>query len=301
MAASGEPRYHAASAAATATTHAKERATMGYEQILYEVRDRIATVTLNRPDKLNAWTGVMGREVREAMDEASRDEAVRVIVLTGAGRGFCAGADMQMLSGIVDAGSAARVEEARPPAEADGAVRADFRGPYAYFPMVPKPIIAALNGATAGLGLVVSLYCDLRIAADTAVFTTAFSRRGLIAEHGVSWMLPRLVGLQHALDLLLSARKFTAQEALAMGLVSQVHPAAALMDGVRAYARELAELVSPRSIRVMKRQLWEAQFQTLAEATAVGNEEMRRSFVAEDFKEGVAHFVEKRAPRFTGR
>jgi len=277
---------------------------MGYEQILYEVRDRIATVTLNRPDKLNAWTGVMGREVRQAMDEAGRDETVRVIVLTGAGRGFCAGADMQMLSGIVDAGTAARVEDAPPARSAaggDATVRPDFRGPYAYFPMVPKPIIAALNGATAGLGLVVSLYCDLRMAADTAVFTTAFSRRGLIAEHGVSWMLPRLVGLQHALDLLLSARKFTAQEALAMGLVSQVHPAATFMEGVRAYARELAELVSPRSIRVMKRQLWEAQFQTLAEATSVGNEEMRRSFGAEDFKEGVAHFVEKRAPRFTGR
>ena len=277
---------------------------MGYEQILYEVRDRIATVTLNRPDKLNAWTGVMGREVRQAMDEAGRDEAVRVIVLTGAGRGFCAGADMQMLSGIVDAGTAARVEEAqpaRPAAEGDGAVRPDFRGPYAYFPMVPKPIIAALNGATAGLGLVVSLYCDLRIAADTAVFTTAFSRRGLIAEHGVSWMLPRLVGLQRALDLLLSARKFSAQEALAMGLVAQVAPAAGLMAAVRVYARELADLVSPRSLAVMKRQLWEAQFQSLAEATAVANEEMRRSFVTEDFKEGVAHFVEKRPPRFTGR
>ena len=277
---------------------------MGYEQILYEVRDRIATVTLNRPDKLNAWTGVMGREVRQAMDEATRDETVRVIVLTGAGRGFCAGADMQMLSGIVDAGTAARVEDAPPAppeAEGDAPVRPDFRGPYAYSPMVPKPIIAALNGATAGLGLVVSLYCDLRIAADSAVFTTAFSRRGLIAEHGVSWMLPRLVGLQHGLDLLLSGRKFTAAEALAMGLVSQVHPAGALMDAVRAYGRELADLVSPRSIRVMKRQIWEAQFQTLAEATAVGNEEMRRSFGAEDFKEGVAHFVEKRAPRFTGR
>ena len=274
---------------------------MGYEQILYEVRDRIATVTLNRPDKLNAWTGVMGREVRQAMDEAARDETVRVIVLTGAGRGFCAGADMQMLSGIVDAGTAARVEETPRPGPEGDAVRSDFRGPYAYFPMVPKPIIAALNGATAGLGLVVSLYCDLRIAADSAVFTTAFSRRGLIAEHGVSWMLPRLVGLQHGLDLLLSGRKFTAAEALAMGLVSQVHPAATLMDAVRAYGRELADLVSPRSIRVMKRQIWEAQFQTLAEATAVGNEEMRRSFGAEDFKEGVAHFVEKRPPRFTGR
>jgi enoyl-CoA hydratase/carnithine racemase len=275
---------------------------MGYEQILYEVKDRVATVTLNRPDKLNAWTAVMGREVRQAMDEAARDEAVRVIVLTGAGRGFCAGADMQLLSGIVDAGRQEPGEAAAASdSGADPAVRPDFRGPYAYFPMVPKPIIAALNGATAGLGLVVSLYCDLRIAADTAVFTTAFSRRGLIAEHGVSWMLPRLVGLQHGLDLLLSARKITAAEALAMGLVSQVKPAATLQEDARAYARELADLVSPRSLRVMKRQIWEAQFQSLAEATAVGEEEMRKSFTSEDFKEGVAHFVEKRAPRFTGR
>src|SRR5262245_9853963 len=151
---------------------------MGYEQILYEVRDRIATVTLNRPDKLNAWTAVMGREVRQAMDEAARDEAVRVIVLTGAGRGFCAGADMQLLSGIADAGDLRAADEPTARAEA-GQVRPDFRGPYAYFPAVPKPIIAALNGATAGLGLVISLYCDLRIAADSAVFTTAFSRRGL--------------------------------------------------------------------------------------------------------------------------
>ncbi|MEX2223665.1 MAG: enoyl-CoA hydratase [Candidatus Rokuibacteriota bacterium] len=279
---------------------------MGYEQILYEVRERIATVTLNRPEKLNAWTGVMGREVRQAMEEAGRDEAVRVIVLPGAGRGFCAGADMQMLSGIAGAGRqepAGSSERGEPDdaAGAGGDVRPDFRGPYAYFPMVPKPIIAALNGATAGLGLVVSLYCDLRIAADTAVFTTAFSRRGLIAEHGASWMLPRLVGLQHAFDLLLSARTITAAEALAMGLVAQVKPAASLQDDVRAYARELADLVSPRSLRVMKRQLWEAQFQSLAEATAVGDDEMRRSFTTEDFKEGVAHFVEKRAPRFTGR
>jgi len=278
---------------------------MGYEQILYEVKDRVATVTLNRPDKLNAWTAVMGREVRQAMEEAARDEAVRVIVLTGAGRGFCAGADMQLLSGIVGAGrqEVGDAAAARAPAATgrDAAIRPDFRGPYAYFPMVPKPIIAALNGATAGLGLVVSLYCDLRIAADTAVFTTAFSRRGLIAEHGVSWMLPRLVGLQHALDLLLSARKITAAEALAMGLVAQVKPAATLQEDVRAYARELADLVSPRSLRVMKRQIWEAQFQSLAQATAVGDEEMQKSFTAEDFKEGVAHFVEKRAPRFTGR
>ena len=269
------------------------------DAVTFEVEnDAVGVVTLNRPDKLNAWTQVMGREVRAALDEAARDERVRVIVLTGAGRGFCAGADMNLLSGI----SAGAAEVARGPAPAatpDGA-RADFRGPYAYFPTIGKPIIGALNGATAGLGLVVALYCDVRFASDAAVFTTSFARRGLIAEHGISWMLPRLVGLPHALDLMLSARKIDAAEALRMGLVNRVVPHADLASSVRAYAQELAQLVSPRSMAVMKRQLWEAQFQTLAEATTVANEEMTRSFATADFKEGVAHFVEKRPPRFTG-
>jgi enoyl-CoA hydratase/carnithine racemase len=279
---------------------------MGYEHILYEVRDRVATVTLNRPDKLNAWTATMGREVRQAMEDAARDEGVRVLVLTGAGRGFCAGADMGLLSGLAEPGGegAGREVAARgaEPTRTDGpGPRADFRGPYAYFPAVPKPIVAALNGATAGLGLVVALYCDVRVASADAVFTTSFARRGLVAEHGVSWLLPRVVGLPHALDLMLSARRIDAAEALRMGLVNRVLPAGELMAGVTAYARELADLVSPRSIGVIKRQLWEAQFQTLAEATAVATEEMLRSFGSEDFREGVAHFVEKRAPRFTGR
>lgn len=275
---------------------------MGYEQIIYEVKDRIATITLNRPDKLNAWTRQMGAEVRQAMDDAARDEGVRVIVLTGAGRGFCAGADMGLLSGISGAGAVPDDAEGviqRPPE--DPSVRSDFRGPYAYFPTMPKPIVTALNGATAGLGLVIALYCDVRMASDAAVFTTAFSRRGLIAEHGISWMLPRLIGLENALDLMLSGRKIDAQEALRMGLVSRLAPRAELMDAVRAYASELADHASPRSIRVMKRQLWEAQFQTLAEATTVADREMLQSFTSEDFKEGVAHFVEKRPPRFTGR
>ena len=273
---------------------------MGYEHILYEVKDRIATVTLNRPDKLNAWTTTMGHEVRQAMAEAGRDEAVRVIVLTGAGRGFCAGADMGLLSDISATRGAAAGDVAARGAAADGG-QGEFRGTYAYFPTIAKPIIGALNGATAGLGLVVALYCDLRYAADTAVFTTAFSRRGLIAEHGVSWMLPQLVGLPNALDLLLSARKLDAAEALRIGLVNRVLPHAELLAGVRAYAQELAELVSPRSMGVIKRQLWEAQFQTLNQATAVANDEMVKSFGTADFKEGVAHFLEKRAPRFTGR
>lgn len=274
---------------------------MSREQVIVEIKDRVATVTLNRPEKLNAWTQQMGREVRQAMEEAGRDDGVRVIVLTGAGRGFCAGADMGLLAGISAGGAVpGGGEGVIQRAPADPSVRADFRGPYAYFPTIPKPIIAALNGATAGLGLVVALYCDLRLASDTAIFTTAFARRGLIAEHGISWLLPRLIGLPHALDLMLSARTIDAAEALRLGLVSRVTPAAELMDAARAYARELADLVSPRSLRVMKRQLWEAQFQTLAEATAVAEEEMLASFQSDDFKEGIAHFVDKRAPRFTG-
>jgi enoyl-CoA hydratase/carnithine racemase len=248
----------------------------------------------------------MGREYRQAKEDAARDEAVRVVVLTGAGRGFCAGADMGLLSGLAgpdgDGGGREVAARGAEPAKAEApGPRADFRGPYAYFPTVPKPIVAALNGATAGLGLVVALYCDVRIASAEAVFTTSFARRGLIAEHGISWLLPRVVGLPRALDLMLSARRIDAAEALAMGLVNRVLPAAELMAGVAAYARELADLVSPRSIGVIKRQLWEAQFQTLADATAVANHDMELSFASADFKEGVAHYVEKRAPRFTGR
>src|SRR5688500_6281176 len=204
---------------------------MGYEQVIYDTQDGVATVTLTRPDKLNAWTQVMGREVRAAMDEAARDERVRVIVLTGAGRGFCAGADMTLLAGISGAGAAGAEEVARPPlpaATASGA-RDDFRGRYAYFPAIAKPGIRALNGAGAGLGLVVALYCDVRFASDTAVFTTSSARRGLIAEHGISWMLPRLVGLPHALDLMLSGRKIDAAEALRMGLGNRVVSHADLM------------------------------------------------------------------------
>ena len=282
---------------------------MNYEQLLYDIRDGIATLTLNRPDKLNAWTGVLEREVRHALTEASADADVRVVVLTGAGRGFCAGADMTMLNTIVD--KAEKTEKSKK-ATTDAAFAAGpipgglalpqaFSYRYAYFPTVPKPIISAINGPAAGLGLVLSLYTDLRFAADTAVFTTAFARRGLIAEHGVDWILPRVVGLPNALDLLLSARKVTAQEALQMGLVNRVHPADQLLSETRAYALELARLVSPRSMRVMKSQLFRSQDVDFAGALSAGIEHMEASFGSEDFKEGVAHFVEKRPPAFTGK
>ena len=148
---------------------------------------------------------------------------------------------------------------------------------------------------------VIPLYADLRFAGESAVFTTAFAQRGLIAEHGVSWLLPRLVGLPAAMDLLCSARKFRAPEALAMRLVSRVISDDKLMAETRAYATLLANTVSPRSVAVMKRQIWEAEFQTLAEATTQANYEMDLSFQTADFKEGVAHFLEKRAARFTGK
>jgi len=275
---------------------------MERRETLYEVADRVATITLNRPDKLNAWTAVMEQEVRSAVEEAGRDDQVRVIVLTGAGRGFCAGADMSLLRGVADRGVDKTIQDrvVKTGGETkDG--RPDFQKKYSYFPAVTKPVIAALNGPVVGLGLVIALYCDLRWASDAARLSTTFARRGLIAEYGMAWILPRLVGLPHALDLLFSARTIDATEALRMGLVNQVFPQNGFRDKVQENARELASGVSPRSLRVIKRQVYEAMFQTLAEAFAMSEEEMLASLASEDFKEGVAHYLEKRAPAFTGR
>ena len=280
---------------------------MSFQEILYETGDKVATVTLNRPDRLNARTTVMEQEVRQAMATAAGDDAVRVIVLTGAGRGFCAGADMSLLSSVDNQTPEQRAEAAKKladetpiPGRLD--LSDDFSTRYTYFPSVPKPIIAAINGPAAGLGLIMSLYADMRFAADAAVFTTAFSRRGLIAEHGIDWILPRIVGLPNALDLLLSARKIDSEAALGMGLVNDVFPLASFMDDVMAYAKELANKVSPRSMKVMKEQLYATQIsRDLGAAVLNGNAEMIKSFDSEDFKEGVAHFVEQRAPAFTGR
>ena len=277
---------------------------MTYEQIQFEVSDRIVTITLNRPDRLNAWTPIMEREVQEALVQADRDEQVRVIILTGAGRGFCAGADMQSLTAV--AGAAGVPEELKQamagwpggPRIAGG--RADFQKTYTYFPAISKPILAAVNGPAVGLGLVLALYCDLRFASDLAQFGTAFARRGLIAEYGIAWMLPRLVGLAGALDLLFTARVIDAAEALRIHLVNRVIPHASLLEEVRAYARQLADGVSPRSLRVIKQQVYNALFQTLGEAVDSANEEMFQSFLCADFREGVAHFLEKRPPAFTG-
>jgi enoyl-CoA hydratase/carnithine racemase len=276
---------------------------MPNQETLYQVADRVATITLNRPDKLNAWTAAMESEVRAGIGEAERDEKVRVIVLTGAGRGFCAGADISLLSTVATKGldSAQRAQAVQPQGGAVEGTRADFQKKYSYFPAVTKPVIAAINGPIVGLGLVIALYCDLRFASDAARFGTAFARRGLIAEYGMAWMLPRLVGHSNALDLLFSARMIDAAEALRMGLVNQVYSQGTFHEKVREYAVDLASNVSPRSLRVIKRQVYDAMFLTLAETFETSEREMLESLRSDDFKEGVAHFIEKRSPVFTGK
>jgi enoyl-CoA hydratase/carnithine racemase len=268
-----------------------------YQHILYEVREKIATITLNRPDRMNAWTPIMEHDVRHAMEAAAGDDDVRVIVLTGAGRAFCAGADMDALQGL-DPSDIRRAENVPP---FDMNRRPDWQTRYGYYPSIPKPVIGMLNGAAAGIGLVHALYCDLRFAADNTVFTTAFARRGLIAEHGIGWMLPRIVGHANALDLLMSARRVSSEEALRINLVNRIYPPEQLREETYAYARDLADFVSPSAIAVIKRQLYDVPFQTLAEATIDANREMVVALRGSDFREGVASFIEKRPPRFTGR
>ncbi|MEB2318500.1 MAG: enoyl-CoA hydratase [Pseudomonadota bacterium] len=271
-------------------------------EIIYEVRDRIARIVFNRPDKLNAITRSMQVELRQRVAEASTDPAVRVIVLTGAGRGFCAGADMNLLSGIsAQGGDAPKAAPPEPPAVSNpfGANLGElYQGRHTYLLQCPKPIIAAINGPAAGLGLVLALYADVRLAAAGARFTTSFSQRGLIAEHGSSWLLPRLVGHANALDLLMTSRKFSAEEALRMGLVNQVYDDADFEAAVTEYARMLADTVSPRSLAVIKAQVYAALVQGFPEAMSIADAAMEASFGRPDFKEGVAHFMEKRPARF---
>jgi enoyl-CoA hydratase/carnithine racemase len=248
----------------------------------------------------------MGRGLQNAVSAALADDSVRVIVLTGAGRGFCAGADMKLLQQINPDSAAGPSPAAAPapPAVTSGLgpdLSAHYPGRFGYLLQAGKPVIAALNGPAAGLGFVLALYADVRFAASEAKFTTSFAQRGLIAEHGISWLLPRLVGPAHALDLLLSARKIDAAEAERLGLVNRVFAQAGFMDAVMGYARTLADTVSPRSMAVIKAQLWKSPFQDFAAALAVADSEMQKSFKSEDFREGVAHYVEKRAPKFKGR
>jgi enoyl-CoA hydratase/carnithine racemase len=257
---------------------------MNFTELHYRVAEGVALLSFARPEKLNAWTPTLEVELRSALAEAERDEQVRCIVLTGVGRAFSAGMDMDVLRGADPQASAVLRQGQR----------------YAYIDQIDKPLIAAINGPAAGVGLCLALYCDLRFVADGAKITAPYARRGLVAEHGLAWLLPRLIGPMHAADLLLSGRTLLADEAARMGLAHRL-PAEGFLDAVLERAHELAHASSPRSVRIMKRQLRDARAQTLAQATEVADREVAACRDTEDFREGVAHFMEKRAPRFTGR
>jgi enoyl-CoA hydratase/carnithine racemase len=255
------------------------------EVVLKELQDGVATLTLNRPERLNAWTQELERDYFAALAECAASADVRVIVVTGAGRGFCAGADMQELQTLGENGvSDAQVEQQRTA--------------QTYPLTVPKPIIAAINGPCAGIGLVQALMCDLRFVAEDTKLTTAFARRGLVAEHGISWVLPRLVGPARALDLLLSGRVVLGREAAAMGLVNAAMAGETVLEQTLAYARDLAVNCSPASMATMKRQVYADLERAVPDALAEADRLMLQSFTAPDFAEGVASFLERREPHF---
>jgi enoyl-CoA hydratase/carnithine racemase len=269
-----------------------------YEQILYEVDDPVATITLNRPEALNAWTTRMGTEVQHAVGRAEADPAVVGIVITGAGRAFCAGADLQMLSGIADGNRQDQAGTTELAAAPQPDLPADFNGAYTYLLATRKPTIAAINGAIAGMAVPIALCCDLRFMADDAPLLTAFAQRGLIAEWGISWLLPRLIGPSAALDLLMSSRRVTGAEAASMGVVNAAMPAGEVVAHSRRYVEDIAARCSPTSIAIMKRQIYGQLHAGLGPAESESQQLMIESFGRPDFREGVTSFLEKRAPRF---
>lgn len=261
-------------------------------------RSGVATVTLKRPERLNAWTGRMHAEYRAALSAAENDRAVRAIVVTGAGRGFCAGADTSALERNAEAASydpGVRAEELDKPGFG---VRPEYDHAFAFHFGIPKPIIAAINGPAAGVGLVLACFCDIRFAAAGAKLTTSAPRLGLPAEYGLSWVLPRLVGTGHAADLLMSSRVILAEEAAAIGLVNKVLPAEDLLAHAIGYARVLATEVSPAALAATKRQLYADLHGDVGSSVAESERLIEQMTAQPDYAEGVRAYLEKRPPNF---
>jgi enoyl-CoA hydratase/carnithine racemase len=274
---------------------------MDFTDIIYEKADRIATVTMNRPEKMNAWTGKMGAEMRQAMLDADRDDNLGAIILTGAGRAYCAGADMSGLSEISQGRASAGAAVAAPQDGLGKDARPDYRTPYSWMLALKKPVIGAINGACVGLGFTFSLYQDIRIASDKARMGLIFTQRGLAIEHGSSWMLPRIIGVTRAVELAVTGRLVDAQEALAIGLVNRVVPHDKLMETAREVAGHIASKCSPLGVAQAKKMIWDHLFTDLATAIKEDDASMQMMTKSEDFAEGVKAFIEKRAPRFKGK
>jgi enoyl-CoA hydratase/carnithine racemase len=270
----------------------------GLEATRYQVEDQVATITLHRPERLNAWTTRMNAEYRTLLQRASDDATVRVIVVTGSGRGFCAGAEADDLAGHAQRGTY-RSWDSDDLARPGYGVRPEFDAELAYHFGIPKPIIAAVNGPAAGIGFALSCYCDVRMAASGAKLTTAHGKLGLPCAFGLAWLLPRLIGQARALELILSSRTFTAEEALGLGLVTTVVPGDQLSARVGEYAQMLATTVSPASMAASKLQVYEAFDLTAAQAVANAEALLDPMMAGPDYREGVAAMREKRPPRFS--
>lgn len=272
---------------------------MDLKDIVYEKSERVATVTYNRPEKMNAWTTRMFDELRSALDDADGDSNIGAIIITGAGRAYCAGADMGGLSRAAE--GTERIGGLGRPAPGTENLDPNYRGRFSWMLSIKKPIIGAINGPAVGMGFANTLYCDIRIASDRARMGLIFVRRGLAIEFGSSWMLPRLVGIANAIDLAVTGRLVDAQEALRMGLVSRVVTAEELMPVACELATEIATQCSPLGVAHAKRHVYNHLFTDLATALKEEDESVGVMAESEDFKEGIKAFLEKRAPRFPGR
>ena len=266
---------------------------MDHEQITTEIADGVLTITLNRPDRLNAWTPTMGHELISAVDDADRDDDVRAVIVTGAGRGFCAGADLGGGAGTFDW----RERESAGPVPRDGGGQFTLR----VFECT-KPMIAAINGPAVGVGVTMTLPMDIRLAADDARFGFVFARRGIVPEACSSWFLPRLVGISRAMEWVATGRVFDAPEALAGGLVRSLHPGDELLGAARAIAREIAENAAPVSVALARRMMWRmlgAEHPMLAHRA--DSRGMFSRGQSADAAEGIAAFLEKRPAQFPDR
>lgn len=271
-----------------------------YNNIKLDYVGAAAVITFNRPDALNALTYPMMPEFHHALAQAEKNDGVTGIILTGAGRGFCAGMDMKALDTQSKGGGhgeASQIDFSADPG--DKSMGEDYISGFTYLMTIRKPIIAAVNGACAGLGMSIALLCDMRFASDTAKFVTSFSHRGLVAEHGQSWLLPRVVGASKALDLFWSSRRVLADEAKEIGLVDRVYPADELMAAALAYIEDLATQAAPLSLKAMKWQVYRHLNMSLGQAMKETEVLMEKSLAHDDFKEGVASFLEKRPPNFS--
>jgi enoyl-CoA hydratase/carnithine racemase len=266
------------------------------EAVIYEVTaSGVAVLTLNRPDRLNTWGGDIATAFYAGLDRAEEDPAVRVIVLTGRGKAFCAGAQLGAMGSSI--GNVAQAIEKTD--EGKLASLVGDRQPY-YLTTLYKPVIAAINGSCVGIGLTQALMCDVRFAAAGAKFAASFARRGLIAEYGVSWILPRLTGWGVALDLLLSGRTFLADEAADLGLVKEVVPPERLMKRAMDYAEDIAQNCSPASMAIIKRQTYGDAMREVVQASSRAEALLHESLQRPDVIEGITSFLDKRVPRFPG-